>query len=91
MSRARADHHEWLRSLEAAEAEEVDREQRSSPRMPWREPDFYRLLIVAHDGAVVGSSLDSEGSVPAHTLEFGTVVVAYERFVCRVSSLGVVK
>lgn len=47
--------------------------------MPWPEPDFFRILVVAQDGALVGSGLDSDGSVAVHTVECGTVVVAYER------------
>ncbi|CAN0140454.1 unnamed protein product, partial [Ectocarpus sp. 8 AP-2014] len=49
------------------------------PEMPWPEPDFFRINVVAQDGALVGSGLDSDGSVAVHTVECGTVVVAYER------------
>lgn len=48
--------------------------------MPWPEPDFFRINVVAQDGALVGSGLDSDGSVAVHTVECGTVVVAYERY-----------
>lgn len=51
----------------------------SQPQMPWPEPDFYRIHVVAQDGVLVGSGLDSDGSVAVHTVECGTVVVAYER------------
>lgn len=50
-------------------------------RNPWPQPDFYQILVVAQDGVLVGSGLDNDGSVPVHTLEFGTTVAAYERCV----------
>lgn len=53
----------------------------SSPQAPWPEPDFYRIHVVAQDGAPVGSGVDSDGSAPIHTLEYGSIVVAYERCV----------
>lgn len=48
--------------------------------MSWPEPDFFRINVVAQDGALVGFGLDSDGSVAVHTVECGTVVVAYERY-----------
>ncbi|CAN0236003.1 unnamed protein product, partial [Ectocarpus fasciculatus] len=60
----------------------------SPPELPWPEPDFFRINVVAQDGALVGSGLDSDGSVAVHTVECGTVVVAYER---AASSAGVMR
>lgn len=91
-SRARADHQAWLRELEVAEAAAdvakddsdnvKDKQQRpSTPRLPWPEPDFYRIHIVGQDGVAVGSGVDSDGTAPVHTLDHGTIVVAYERCV----------
>lgn len=55
------------------------KQQQVMPQPPWPEPDFYRVLIVGQEGAPVGSGLDSDGSMPVHTVEYGTIVVAYER------------
>lgn len=51
----------------------------STPQTPWPEPDFYRIHVVAQEGASAGSNVDSDGSAPVHTLEYGTIVLAYER------------
>lgn len=53
----------------------------NAPQSPWPEPDFYRIHIVAQEGAAVGSNVDSDGAAPVHTLEHGTMAVAYERWV----------
>lgn len=51
----------------------------TAPQSPWPEPDFYRIHIVAQEGAAVGASVDSDGAAPVHTLDHGTMAVAYER------------
>lgn len=96
VSRARADHQAWLRELQEAEAAAREKQYQinlsqdpenakriprpNSPLSPWPEPDFYRIHIVAQEGAAVGVGIDSDGSAPVHTLEPGTIAVAYERW-----------
>lgn len=75
-------------SANGASAQDEDQTQQQQPsatnsgsntQAPWPEPDFYRIHVVAQEGAAVGAGVDSDGSAPMHTLEYGTVVMAYER------------